>query len=175
MAKRNSLFKPAKSNNGIWNLTKTVIQTAVFWSTFLFIFPHFIVKLEIAFNISSFQPTPIIGWILFSVFSLMGLYSGYTMSWIGQGTPLPIDCPNKLVVNGPYKFVRNPMAVSGIGQGISVGIIFGSFMIILYALVGASLWHLFVRPIEEKDLETRFGKSYLEYKANVKCWIPDFK
>jgi protein-S-isoprenylcysteine O-methyltransferase Ste14 len=96
------------------------------------------------------------------------------MSIIGQGTPLPIDCPNQLVVKGPYRFVRNPMALAGIGQGVSIGWYFGSFIIILYALSGAVLWHILVRPEEEKDLAQRFGNSYLEYQQKVKCWIPRF-
>jgi len=94
---------------------------------------------------------------------------------LGKGTPLPLDCPNQLVIKGPYKFVRNPMAVAGIGQGVSVGVIFGSYLVIIYALSGAFLWHLLVRPIEEKDLEERFGKAYLDYKLNTRCWIPRLK
>jgi len=94
------------------------------------------------------------------------------MSWLGKGTPLPLDCPNELVIKGPYKVVRNPMAVAGISQGICVGIILGSFLVIIYAILGGLLWHLFVKPVEEKDLEERFGKSYLDYKKKVKCWIP---
>ena len=97
------------------------------------------------------------------------------MSILGVGTPLPLDSPNFLVVKGPYKFVRNPMAIAGIGQGIAVGLFLGSFGVLIYALLGAILWHILVRPVEEKDLEKRFGKSYQRYKKEIKCWIPSFK
>lgn len=115
-----------------------------------------------------------IGWVFFFLFSVLGVFSGYTMSWLGKGTPLPLDCPNELVILGPYKVVRNPMAVAGIGQAVSFGVIYGSFMIIFYALSGAVLWHLIVRPLEERDLEVRFGQPYLDYKKTVLCWLPRF-
>lgn len=134
-----------------------------------------ILKIELNTGINGFLAQKEIGWILFLTFSLIGIYSGYTMSWRGKGTPLPLDCPNKLVIEGPYKIVRNPMAIAGIGQGISVGIILGSYTIILYSISGAILWHIMVRPIEEKDLEQRFGKTYLEYKSRIRCWIPNFR
>ena len=173
MNKKPAIFKPAESNNGIWNLTKTLLQTAVFWLVFLYVIPLGILQFETLTGITGFEPQKEVSWILFVLFSCIGIYSGYTMSWIGKGTPLPLDCPNKLVIKGPYKFVRNPMALAGIGQGICVGIIWGSFLIIIYSISGAILWHVMVRPMEEKDLEYRFGKSYLAYKKRVRCWIPN--
>lgn len=172
MKRKNSIFKPARSYNGIWNLVKTFVQTGFFWLIFLYLIPMQIIRIESIVEVHGFSAQREIGWMLFSVFSLLGIYSGYTMSWRGKGTPLPLDCPNKLVIEGPYKFVRNPMAIAGIGQGICVGIILGSYLIIIYAICGAILWHFMVRPLEEKDLEERFGKSYLEYKRKIKCWIP---
>ena len=168
------MFKPAKSKNEIWNLTKTFGQTGIFWLIFLFLIPMGILKIESVAGINGFEAQKEIGWILFLTFSLIGIYSGYTMSRRGKGTPLPLDCPNKLVIEGPYKFVRNPMAIAGIGQGICVGLILGSYTIILYSISGAILWHMMIRPIEEKDLEQRFGKLYLEYKSRIRCWIPKF-
>jgi protein-S-isoprenylcysteine O-methyltransferase Ste14 len=168
----NSLFKPSNSNNRIWNLLKTFIQTLIFWIVFLYLIPKGILKIESTLEIIGFQAKKEIGLILFLLFSILGIYSGYTMSWIGKGTPLPLDCPNELVIQGPYKYLRNPMALAGIGQGICVGIIFGSYLIIFYSIIGAILWHITVRPIEEKDLESRFGNSYLEYKKKIRCWIP---
>jgi protein-S-isoprenylcysteine O-methyltransferase Ste14 len=167
-------FKPATSNNWKWNLTKTLFQTSLFWGFFLVFMPFIILEIEQQFSIIQFSPLPNLGIASFILCSILGLWSGITMSIIGQGTPLPIDCPNQLVVKGPYRFVRNPMALAGIGQGVSIGWYFGSFIIILYALSGAVLWHILVRPEEEKDLAQRFGNSYLEYQQKVKCWIPRF-
>lgn len=168
-------FKPSTSNSLVWNVLKTLFQTSLFWGFFLWFLPEIIMYVEGVFEIRTFQKQPNLGIIAFVVFSILGLWSGMTMSIIGRGTPLPTDCPNELVIKGPYRFVRNPMAVAGIGQGISIGLFFGSFLIIIYALLGAILWHYLVRPEEEKDLEKRFGQIYLAYKNRVKCWIPFFK
>ncbi|MEO0472921.1 MAG: isoprenylcysteine carboxylmethyltransferase family protein [Bacteroidota bacterium] len=166
------LFKPATSTSGIWNLSKTLLQTAVFWLTFLYLLPMGIVRLQSMLDWGGFAPQPEVGWTCFVMFSMLGLYSGYTMSKQGKGTPLPTDCPNELVIAGPYRFVRNPMAVAGIGQGISVGIILGSFLVILYAGIGGVLWHVLVRPVEEKDLAARFGEAYEAYRRKTRCWLP---
>lgn len=168
-----NLFQPATSKKAYWNLTKTYLQTAIFWLLFLFFIPQGIKAVESIWSIPSFQPQPW-GWLLFVFCSAFGLYSGYTMSWFGKGTPLPTDCANQLVINGPYRWVRNPMAVAGIGQGVCVGLIMGSYLIIIYALTGAVLWHVFVRPIEEAELLERFGAAYQHYLKTTKCWIPKF-
>lgn len=170
-----AIFKTANSQNRKWNLLKTLLQTSVFWVVFLYLFPSLIVWGETSLNFPSFAPLVLLGWICFTFFSCLGLYSGYTMSWWGRGTPLPMDCPNELVVQGPYRMVRNPMAVAGIGQGFCMGLVLGSYTTLIYALLGGIIWHVFVRPPEEVDLTERFGAAYQRYQKNVKCWIPTFR
>lgn len=168
----NKLYKPSASKNGSWNLFKTFLQTSIFWMVFLWILPKLLFTLEKNTVETHFEPYKTLGWLLFMLFSVLGLWSGYTMSWYGKGTPLPLDCPQKLVIKGPYKYVRNPMALAGIGQGIAVGIILGSTLVIIYALSGSFLWHFLVKPSEEADLQNRFGLDYNEYCKKVKCWMP---
>lgn len=92
----------------------------------------------------------------------------------GEGTPLPLDQTNALVVSGPYRFVRNPMAIAGIGQGLAVACLFQSIPILAYSLLGALVWQVVVRPFEERDMINRFGEDYLNYRRNVTCWLPTF-
>ena len=77
------------------------------------------------------------------------------------------------LITGPYKYVRNPMAVAGVLQTIGVGVWIGSWTAILAAFAGAILWNVAIRPSEEADLIDRFGESYLAYERNVGCWLPN--
>lgn len=169
-----SYFIPARSQNAAWNVVKTLLQSALFWSLFLWLLPVTIHNLEIAAEISAlqFQPQLTLGWILFTLCGTFGLTSGITLAVQGAGTPLPLNTAQKLVVRGPFRIVRNPMAVAGIGQGIAVGVVLGSAGVVIYSLVGALIWHLWVRPHEEADLLERFGDSYRRYQEATRLWIP---
>ncbi len=90
----------------------------------------------------------------------------------GDGTPLPADCTRRLSIAGPYRYVRNPMAMGSLAQGFAVGLFLGSPLVLLYALAGTLGWNFVVRPWEEHDLEQRFGEPYRRYRDAVRCWIP---
>ena len=165
------VFRKATTNNLIVNSIKTILQIICIWLITLFVFPALIMN---SFGITSLKSneTTLIAISLFLIFSIIGLYSAFVMVKMGEGTPLPLDQTQKLVTKGPYKYVRNPMAVAGIGQGISISILFWSIHILIYTIIGAILWQFVVRPLEEKDMIGRFGNDYLKYKNKVKCWIP---
>lgn len=80
--------------------------------------------------------------------------------------------PNRLVIAGPYRSVRNPMALAGIAQGVAVGLLLTSWMVVVYALAGSIVWNCVVRPLEEADLDHRFGDDFRRYAAGVRCWVP---
>lgn len=80
-----------------------------------------------------------------------------------------------LVVSGPYRYVRNPMAVGSISQGVAVGLMASSWLIVLYAVAGAVIWDWFVRPHEEAELSSRFGASFASYRNAVRCWVPTLR
>jgi len=165
------IFRKSASNNLSVNAIKTIFQIICIWLITLFVFPVLILNsFEVSSSISN--TTKIIGITLLTFFSLIGLYSAYVMVKIGEGTPLPLDQTQNLVMKGPYKYVRNPMAIAGIGQGISISIFFWSIPILIYAMIGAILWQFVVRPLEEKDMIERFGNEYKAYKKRVRCWIP---
>jgi protein-S-isoprenylcysteine O-methyltransferase Ste14 len=90
----------------------------------------------------------------------------------GEGTPAPWDPPQKLVVRGPYRHVRNPM-ISGVLLLLAAqALFFSSWAVAGWLLVFFLANALYLPLIEEKGLERRFGTRYLQYKANVPRWIP---
>jgi len=152
----------------------TALQIVVFWGLALGVVPAVIVWVETRWMLH--VPVPAgargAGVALFTVASAVGLWSGAVMSTQGEGTPLPIATARRLVIRGPYRFVRNPMAVAGIAQGVAVGMMLSSWLVVLYAACGSVVWNAAIRPHEERDLEARFGDEFLRYRERVRCWVP---
>ena len=171
------MFRHSKEAKTSWILTKTLTQIIVVWSLILLVFPLLIVQIEAKLGIPrfAFPMQTLLGIILFPLISLIGLASAYSMAKIGRGTPLPMDTASKLVVSGIYAYVRNPMAISGIGQGLLVGFLLGSPLVLLYALLGGFIWQFVYRRLEEDDLVKQFAADYEDYRQNVRCWIPNLK
>ena len=167
-------FRRARPAAASWNLAKTAIQVVVFWGLFLFVVPPIVVDLAAAAG-SLPRPTAFlrtIGALLFVAASTLGLLSAFTMAIHGSGTPLPFDAPRSLVVSGPYGWVRNPMALAGLAQGMAVALWHGSVAVLGYVIAGGVLWHVAVRPFEEADLARTFGTSFYAYKRHVPLWLP---
>lgn len=167
-------FRRARPASSAWNLLKTAGQIVVFWTVFLVLVPLLLASLERRFELPPlpcFAPASI---VLLGLASALGLASGFTMAVHGAGTPLPVDAPRRLVVRGPYRFVRNPMAIAGLSQAACVACLLGSWFSLLPVVTGFVVWNYGVRPIEEQDLETHFGAAYRAYCQAVRCWIPRF-
>ena len=152
----------------------TAGQIVVFWGLALGLVPALLVWVETRWMLHVPLPAGvrIAGVVLFVAASTVGLWSGAVMSTRGDGTPLPIATARRLVVGGPYRFVRNPMAVAGITQGIAVGLTLSSWIVVLYAVCGSVVWNAAIRPHEERDLEARFGEQFRRYRSQVRCWVP---
>ncbi|MFJ6678317.1 methyltransferase family protein [Microbacterium sp. NPDC091382] len=152
----------------------TAAQIVVFWGLALGVVPALLAWVETMWMLHLSVPAGvrITGAVLFVAASAIGLWSGAVMSAYGDGTPLPIATARRLVVRGPYRFVRNPMAVAGITQGIAVGLMLSSWIVVLYAVCGSVVWNAAIRPHEERDLEARFGEPFRRYRDQVRCWVP---
>jgi len=170
---RDEMFRPAKPSSTNWILLKTFSQIFVVWILILAVFPYLITILEDKLGVIRFDfPFQrIIAAVLFVGISFVGLSSAYTMSRVGRGTPLPLDAATKLVISGTYAYVRNPMAISGIGQGLAVALFLGSPLVLIYALMGGLVWQFIFRPLEEEDLEKHFGAEYADYRRRIRCLI----
>ncbi|WP_169250832.1 isoprenylcysteine carboxylmethyltransferase family protein [Brevibacterium sp. 'Marine'] len=157
-------------------LVHTTVQIVVFWGVFLIIIPVIINAFEDRWNLAYKFPIllVVVGFALLAVSSVIGVWSARAIANFGSGTPLPSQMAHHLVARGPYAFVRNPMAIAGIVQGVAMGLLIGSWLVVVYALIGSLLWNWLIRPHEETDLLERFGDEYRDYAKRVRCWWPTF-
>lgn len=98
----------------------------------------------------------------------------WDFGWTGRGTPAPVAPPQRLVVVGFYRYVRNPMYLGFAAGWIGLWIVFGHTDLALIAAVAAVALgiHLFVLFYEEPTLRGKFGADYDEYHRNVRRWWP---
>ncbi len=159
------------------NAGKTLLQIVVMWTIFYALFPIVIYFVEGAIGLGQYRFAStlwqIVGVAGFVAGGFVGLWCAWLMVSYGHGTPLPADCPRELVIKGPYRYVRNPMAISSFLQGVAIGLWLGSPLVLVYVLAGMVGWNYFVRPWEEMDLARRFGAPYVRYRDNVRCWVPN--
>ncbi len=101
----------------------------------------------------------------------------WDFGWTGRGTPMPLIPPQRLVVVGFYRYVRNPMYVGFAVGWIGLWIVFGRANLVAIAWAGAVALgiHLFVLFYEEPTLRKKFGADYVEYCAHVRRWWPRWR
>lgn len=91
---------------------------------------------------------------------------------LGKGTPAPFDAPRRLVVRGPYRFVRNPMYIGAALALAGAALVYGSLWLLAYTAGFLIAFHLFVVLYEEPTLRRSFGPDYAAYCRHVRRWWP---
>jgi protein-S-isoprenylcysteine O-methyltransferase Ste14 len=102
----------------------------------------------------------------------IALWCIFTFASLGKGTPAPFDPPRRLVIRGPYRFVRNPMYI---GAGLtlaSAALFYRSWPLLGYAGFFLLATHFFVVAYEEPTLRRSFGPDYEAYCRQVRRWWP---
>jgi len=114
----------------------------------------------------------LVGFIIAVSGWLYALWAIYVQLRIGKGTPLPMLPTKKLVVSGPYRYSRNPMAFGSILLYFGISLIFHSISMCLLILILLIPLLLYLRFVEEKELELRFGEEYIKYRQVTSFIIP---
>ena len=115
-------------------------------------------------------PPQIAGMIVGAAGAALALWCVLTFAVVGKGTPAPFDPPRRLVIRGPYRFVRNPMYV-GAGLALAGAALFYESLAVLgYTVLFFVVTHLFVVLYEEPTLRHSFGEEYEAYCARVRRW-----
>ena len=127
---------------------------------------------------SGWQPSDIVLWRLLigAVCFLAGLLLVVStirlFQKLGNGTHAPWDPTSKLVVSGPYAYVRNPMITGIVLILTGEALMLSSWAIVVWAIVFLVI-NMFYFPLsEEPGLRKRFGREYEEYCKNVPRYIP---
>ena len=114
----------------------------------------------------------IVGMILLEIGIFLFASSLRRFATEGKGTLAPWDPPRRLVLHGPYRYVRNPM-ISG-----AIFVLFGEALVLLskphleWALIFLVANFIYIPILEEPQLKRRFGTDYVEYCRHVPRLIP---
>ena len=117
-------------------------------------------------------PTQAAGIVVALAGAALALWCLLAFVRLGRGTPAPFDPPRRLVIRGPYRFVRNPMYL---GAGLALGgaaLCYRSLPLLAYTGLLLLAAHLFVVFYEEPRLRRTFGAEYDGYCRTVGRWVP---
>ena len=117
----------------------------------------------------------LVGCVLVGLGVLLVYQTVSLFATVGKGTLAPWDPPRELVVQGPYRYVRNPMISGVLSILLGEALFFGSLSVLSWFLLFFAINALIMPLIEEPLLENRFGSDYVEYKRAVPRWIPKLR
>jgi len=134
--------------------------------------PWWISRWQIRAPFPGYAAMRVIGAVLIAAGTLVVLDSFARFALQGLGTPAPVFPTRHLVVNGFYRYVRNPMYFAVVAVILGQAALFGDVRVFEYALCAWLVAHLFVLAYEEPTLRKTFGAEYESFRANVPRWIP---
>lgn len=117
-------------------------------------------------------PVRVLGAVMIAAGVLVLLHAFARFVIDGIGTPAPIAPTERLVVRGPYRYVRNPMYLAVISVIIGQALMLGRFALMIYATAVGAVFVAFVYLYEQPTLARRFGEQYQAYRDAVPAWRP---
>ena len=124
---------------------------------------------------AGWPPSPwniVIGCVFICAGLALMILTNRLFTTVGHGTLAPWSPPQKLVVRGVYRHVRNPMITGALCILLGKAIFFGSWWLLAWFGFCLILNLIYIPLSEEPGLVRRFGDDYLHYKQNVPRWIP---
>lgn len=149
---------------------RTAIFLVVLPGTFLFYVPLWVARFPGSFTPRG--PLFFLGIVFVLAGTVVLLWCMRDFVVRGRGTPAPIEPPRELVVQGLYRFTRNPMYVAGVFILLGHFLWSKAWVVLAYTAVVWLGFHLFVVLYEEPALTRQFGESYRAYCRQVPRWLP---
>jgi protein-S-isoprenylcysteine O-methyltransferase Ste14 len=134
--------------------------------------PWLLTRWQVHEPLPYWAPVRVLGAILLvaGLIALVGAFVRFVVE--GFGTPAPVAAPERLVVGGVYRYVRNPMYVAVLAAIVGQALLLGQLGLLLYAAGAWLVVAAFVRFYEEPTLTRRFGAEYEAYRRAVPAWLP---
>lgn len=126
-------------------------------------------------GIPDFIPIKTFAFVVFIVGLALLLWTVSLFQSIAKGTLAPWTEKNKLVIEGPYRYCRNPMITGALFIFIGEALWLRSLPIITWAFIFFIINTFYFMLQEEPFLERKFGDEYRIYKSKVPRWIPKWK
>ncbi len=167
-----ALSRESRGLRASWEVIKTLGGILLLWAVFLIVLPIGVSIIEVRSGIQRFPGLAVAAAIAMPIFALLGLWAAVTLAIAATDAAQPGDAHNRLVVSGPYAYVRNPLVIAAMGQGAAIALAFGSLLVSLYMVILAVAWHGFWRPREEQRLRARYGARWDRYMREVKSLRP---
>lgn len=114
----------------------------------------------------------LLGFVLIAAGFSLWLWTVRLFARLGKGTLAPWDPTRRLVVEGPYRYVRNPMIAAVLAVLAGEAALFGSLGLAVWLAAFFAVNHAYFVLREEPGLERRFGDDYRAYKRDVPRWLP---
>ncbi len=89
----------------------------------------------------------------------------------GKGTLSPLDPTKRLVINGLYRYSRNPMYVGVMTMLTGEVLFWWSIELAVYAVGIFGVFNAFIMLHEEPRLRREFGPEFEDYASRVGRWI----
>ena len=170
------LLKQAKREYSPGNRMIALMIEGIF---FLGVLPGILVYLSLLLDARFGMPqlvygsiNVVTGWLLIVVGFLFACWAIYVQFTIGRGTPAPVMATQKLIVQKPYNYCRNPMALGTIVLYLGVAVLIGSISAVVLVMIGAILLLSYIKFLEEKEMALRFGEDYQKYRRETPFIIP---
>src|SRR5262245_54051829 len=144
-------------------LLRALTYATLFVAFFLVIVPQNVLRL------SGFKWSGAPGWselagmglVMFGI--VLVIWCLVAFAFVGRGTAAPFDPPRKLVVVGPYRFVRNPIYIGAVMAMLGAALYLWSPWLVLYSFIVLIVTHVMVILYEEPHLRRVFGQPYENY------------
>ena len=165
--------KPLSTKSRLVATIPPIFVFFLFFPSLLFLIPSLI--LDKWFALPTFLNFPIravVGSILIGIGVTFLLWTIKVQREIGKGTPMPLMATRKLIVQAPYSYSRNPLAFGLITLYFGISICIGSVSSLIMVVVFSTIILSYIKFIEEKELERRFGDAYVKYKQTTPFIIP---